>query len=269
MTSLRVAYASASGPVVVEVAHEGAAEVALALFPDDRADDPGIDPYLTLRSDGDGFLLANPVGAWRSPTVEPLLVQMELALAEELVRRAGHPGFHAAGVVLGGGAVLFPGTGGTGKSSITVALARMGCPVLGDDVVILDPSGTVHPFRRLLKVEEPARTLLGLPEATGPLAGAWPDATFYRPAELGGRWADPVPVRAVVLLQRGIPGPPLLEPARASAVLPELISGLVLSPKVDTEAFDAVVAALASADCRTLRYDATRDAAEALVASLA
>lgn len=268
MTAARVAFATPAGPVVVSVGVPAAEEVAASLFPDDRTAPPPGPPWLTLDSDGDGFVLEAPGQSWRSPELAPLLVRLELALAEELVRRSGLLGLHAGGVLLGDGACLFPGEGGTGKSSLVAALASRGCPVFGDDVVLLDPRGRVHPFRRLMKVEEPARTLLGLPAPRGPLGRAWPDATFLRPRELGAGWAGPSPVRRVVMLGRAEreDTPVRLRPSTAGAVLPGLTAGLVLRDRVGPGDFEVVVEALQDAECLELRYGATAEAADALLA---
>jgi len=253
---------------VVSVELPAAVEVAAALFPDDRAPDPGGDALLTLRAEGTGFALRAPDGIWRSGDLNALLIRLELSLAEELVRRSGLPGVHAGGAVVGAGAVLLPGVGGTGKSTLTVALAQRGAPVLGDDVVLLGRDGRAHAFRRLLKVEGAARGLLGLPPATGPLATAWPEATFVRPHDVGSAWAEPAPVRAVVLPRRVEIGHTELLLARASDVLAELVAGLVLSPRVAPGTFEMVAEVVASATCWELRYATAPDGADALLCAL-
>jgi hypothetical protein len=55
---------------------------------------------------------------------------------------------HAAGVVVRGGAVLFPAHGGTGKTTLALGLARRGQPLLGDDLIFVDARGGIartHP----------------------------------------------------------------------------------------------------------------------------
>lgn len=268
MTASPVSFATSRGSVTVAVDVPRALPVVEALFPDDRTRRHAA-PLLTLRAEGRGYALEAPGGAWRTEELSPLLVQLELSVAEELVRRSGRIGLHAGGVVVGDGAALIPGDGGTGKSSLVAALAARGCPVLGDDVVLLDASGRAHAFRRLLKVEEPARTLLGLPAPSGPLADAWPEAAFYRPHALGSRWAEPAPVTHVVLPRRGGGASATLRAVRAGEALPGVVAGLVLRDRVDPAAFEAVVAALQCAACLELSYDATSDGAETLLASLA
>lgn len=265
MTPERRAFASATGPVTVAVTVPEALRVLGAVFPDDRVAAAGGTPSITLDAHRDGYLLRTPLGEREIPGLHESLVALELALAEELVRRSGLPGLHAGGAVIAGGAVLFPGDGGRGKSSLTAALARTGVPVLGDDVVLLDVQGCAHPFRRLLKVEEPARSLLDLPEAPEPLRSIWPDSAFYRPTQLGSRWADPAPVREIVRPSRVDGATTELAPVRAAALLPELLTGVVLSDRIAPGAFDAVASALGEARCWDLRYGTTAEGASALL----
>jgi len=136
------------------------------------------------------------------------------------------------------------------------------------DVVLLDRAGHAHAFRRLLKVEEPARTLLGLPEGAGALREAWPGAWFYRPRDLGSTWADAAPVRWAVLPRRAAGARAALVPARAAEIVPAMVAGLVLRERVDRGAFETVVTALEGAACFELRYGATSEGADALLAAL-
>ena len=55
----------------------------------------------------------------------------------ELLKRRGLYGLHAGGVCRQGKALLLPGTSGAGKSTLTLALARAGFGLLGDDTLFL------------------------------------------------------------------------------------------------------------------------------------
>ncbi len=266
--STLLSWRAGSEQLTVEVRAPEAVAPLEALFPDDRAHRPSHPPELTLERTAEGYHLTVPSGSLTAPDLAAALTRLELALAEALVRRGGRPGLHAGGVVLGGGALLFAGEGGAGKSSLTAALGMTGAPVLGDDVVLLSPDGRIGAFRRLLKVEEPARTILGLPERRGPLAELWPDAAFYHPSELGTTWADPAPLRWIVFPRRGTGAPPMLVERRPAEVLPRMLAGLVLTDRVHPQAFDAVVHALDGARCAELRYDETAPAAALLRSEL-
>lgn len=267
MSGRRFAYATATGPVILRVLVTDACVAAGALFPDDRCPDPGGEPHVVLASSQGGFVVRSGGTRLEVGELTQALVETELVLAAELVRRSGLPGLHAAGVVLRGRAVLMPGEGGRGKSSLTAALACRGHAVLGDDVVLLDAAGRAHAFRRLIKVEEPARSILGLPAPPEPLGRIWP-AAFYRPADLGSRWAEPTPVGAIVVPERTDGVETSLVPLRPSELLRELLAGVVLSDRIEPGTFESLTAALADAECWTLRYGTTPEGVETLLEAL-
>lgn len=58
---------------------------------------------------------------------------------------------HAAGVMAGDAAYVFPAFGGTGKTTLTLGLLGEGMRVLGDDLLLVDThTGTVRPYLRPL-----------------------------------------------------------------------------------------------------------------------
>lgn len=264
----RIGFGRSGHPFIVET-HVGEAEdVVRCLFPADQAEAPEGPPDLVLIRRSDEYALHRPgTGTWTAEDLPGLLAKLEMVLAEALLRASHGTGVHAAGVVSPTGAVLFSGVGGAGKSSLTAALATRGWPVLGDDIVLL-AHGRVHPFRRLVKVEEPARTLLGLPAGRAPLS-IWSDASFYAPEALGSRWAEPSPVAAVVFPHREEGRTPALTPLQPAASLGRLLSGLVLVDRVEVAAFDEVIAAVGDARVFDLAYGETVAAAELLVAEFA
>lgn len=253
--------------LIVDVSVEDAVGPLRALFPDDRVDPGGAPADFTVVPDDEGYRILTPAGSWLAPELPDLLTRLELLLAESLVVGRGLTGVHASGVALGRGAVLFAGPGGSGKSSLAAAFALRGHGVFGDDVVFLEGS-VVHPFRRLMKVEEPARSLLGLPDPLGPLAGMWDDAALYHPSELGSSWADPGELRAVVLASRRA-GPPDLRRTAPAGALAELLTGIVMRPRVGTESFEEMAAVVERTPCYALAFGDTADAVGAVLGELA
>lgn len=265
---VRIGFGRRGHAFVVEVHVAAAVGVVRSLFPADRAEAPEGPPDLILREGDGGFVLhRRGTGTWTADDLPGLLARLEMVLAEALLQASEGTGIHAAGLVSPAGAVLFSGAGGTGKSSLTAALAIRGWPVLGDDIVLLS-GGLVHPFRRLIKVEEPARSLLGLPAGRAPLS-IWRGADFYAPEALGSRWADPAPVAAVVFPRREDGSPPALTPLQPAASLTRLLAGLVLVERVEVAAFDAVVAAVGDARVFDLVYEDSAAAAELVAAEFA
>jgi len=85
---------------------------------------------------------------------------------------------HAGVVALGSRAIVFPGTSGTGKSTLVEALLKAGATYYSDEYAVVDAKGDIHPFPRPLHLR------------TGPGGSRRVDASEY-PAPRGTR-----PVRA-------------------------------------------------------------------------
>ncbi len=249
---------------MVEVAAAEARAAVEAFFPDHRTAGHDAQPRFILEGDGHGYRIRTEGGVWEAPDLSAILTRLELVLAETLVVERGLTGVHAGGVALGGGAVLFAGGGGSGKSSLTAGFAIGGRPVFGDDVVFLE-EGRVHCFRRLIKVEEPVRSLLGLPTLTGVLSSLWDEAALYHPSELGSRWAEPAELRAVVLPSRS-GGPAVLRSIAPANALLEMMSGIVMRARLDAADFDLVADAVERVPCYSLTFEETSEAVS-LVAS--
>ena len=130
-----------------------------------------------------------------------------------LLAERGDLALHAAAVRTASGAVVLCGVSGAGKSTAAWALARRGYEVLAEDGCVIEAA------------TDPPRVWPGL-------AGVrLRDGSGARPVELGGGASpDPVPLRAVVLLQpRGGEEPSLerVDPAQAvTALMPHGVHAL-------------------------------------------
>ena len=264
----RVVFAGPGPPVQVDVVVPAALDAVRALLPVASEEEPVGPADLVLRGETGDYEIQIPGGVWSAPGLADILTRLELCIAEELVRRSGLVALHAGGVTVPRGALLIAGESGSGKSTLTAGLAHRGYPVLGDDAVLLAPDGFVQPLKRRLKVEEPARTLLGLPEAEGPLASIWPEASFYDPEALGSRWADPSPVHAVVLPERGGHRTPVLTELGAVEALGEVLGQVLLEEQVSRDAFEAAAAAVGETRCYRLSYGDGPAAVATLAAAL-
>ncbi len=193
--------------------------------------------------------------------------RLELHLADRLAL-GSRPDLllHAGGVVFGERAVLIAGPSGSGKSSITTALATLGFPVLGDDTVIVDGAGQVRPFKRLHKIHEGARAQLNLDPLKGPLESLFGCAYFYHPSDLGATWAGPSPIGHVVFASRGAAAPlRTLTPAQGIRRLLELFLG----PDDRVSALTWMVDALAGVSFFELAFDRCDRAGAELVRAFA
>ena len=68
-------------------------------------------------------------------------------------------------------AIVIPGRSYAGKTTLTQALLEAGATYYSDDYAVIDPSGAIHPFPRLLRVR-PERP--GPSARVDPLASNWP-----------------------------------------------------------------------------------------------
>jgi len=109
---------------------------------------------------------------------------VQLYVAEMSPRRV----FVHAGVVgWRGQAVVIPGRSFSGKTTLTAALIRAGCTYYSDEYAVLDRTGRVHPYTRLLGIRE---------------HGHFERATRYHVETLGGkRGVRPLPVALIIVSQ--------------------------------------------------------------------
>jgi hypothetical protein len=162
---------------------------------------------------------------------------VSLFLFQRLMRlRADALFFHASTVALEGAGVMFVGRKGAGKSTLALALAARGVPLLGDEnACYLPEPRALHPFLRPLgvkpgprarRVDEALHALGRDPDREGPLR--IPAEQLFprnRPA--------PVPLRAVVFLGpfAGEPRLQRIEPGREElAALQPAGSSLINAP---------------------------------------
>ncbi len=103
---------------------------------------------------------------------------------------------HAGVVGWRGRAIVIPGKGFTGKSTLTAALIHQGADYLSDEYALVDENGLVHPFPRALNLRQPVVPLPHheSPRWTAGLVGPLPVGlvlfTHYEP---GAEW-KPLPL---------------------------------------------------------------------------
>jgi hypothetical protein len=187
----------------------------------------------------------------------------------ELFRHRQLYNVHASSVETSRGHLLVAGTSGAGKTTLALALARSGLPLLGDDMSFLRPSGpgrqgiAVHAFPDEVDVTE--HTVLLLPwleEHVSDLPPGWPKWPL-RPEELGGPPSSLVaPPAALVFPQVTGNQVTSCEPLDAQAALDELLPNLLLTARDVVQAHVAALWALASS-VPCYRVHTGRDPAEA------
>ncbi len=163
--------------------------------------------------------------------------------------------FHAAGVVVGGGAALFAGTPGAGKSSLAAAFVRRGAALLGDDAIALerrDGSLLAHPGVGALYLRAAEHDRLSAAERDA-LGAAQSFASRQRYAP--GAVAAAVPFSALFLLERaesGLAIEPLASPDPFE-LLASTFNLSVRTPERLTRQLDTVEALVASGGVYRLR----------------
>lgn len=111
---------------------------------------------------------------------------------------------HASAIAVDGGAVLISAPSGYGKSTLATYFALQGCPIVADDISVLDCIGEqvlVQPaYPRLRLTPDTADTLLGTDNRLSLMAPGW-DKVYLPLDHSRYRFAErPMPVRAVYLI---------------------------------------------------------------------
>lgn len=85
----------------------------------------------------------------RARSLPDLVVRLEAAAQHAVARLCRKHIFIHAGVVRWGGrAILIPGRSFTGKSTLVLALVRVGATYYSDEFAVVDTKGQIHPFLR-------------------------------------------------------------------------------------------------------------------------
>jgi len=125
-------------------------------------------------------------------TIDDLLVYLQGPILGFVLRLRGVTCLHASAAAVGGRALGVVGSGGIGKSTSAAIFARMGLPVLTDDVLALRDRETAFDVQpglpRVLLWSESVRALFGDPEALPRIVGAW-DKRYLDLMQPGYRFA--------------------------------------------------------------------------------
>lgn len=167
---------------------------------------------------------------------------------------------HSAVLALGGVGLVVPAASGAGKSTLTAALVKQGWAYGSDEALGLtwDTGATVTYPR-------PFSLSTWSAEATGTQGGVQGvDETYHLP---GARMASGVPLRHVVLLERGS-GVPGLHPVHRATALVELVRRSFTHHRDPGQALLLYADLLQSASCWQLTLGHPRATAELLTRRL-
>ena len=172
--------------------------------------------------------VVHPGPAEPCPSVPDAVSAAELAITRHLLASdLVHCHLHAAGAVTHSGhAVLAVGPSGSGKSTVAYAWHRLGRPLLGDDVVALDPAGHAHAFPRPLKVDAARLRDAGADPADTTAWDGQTDDVWVDPTD-GAGWAPgPVAVTLVAELRFEAGAPLRLDPVQGGERLRVLLNSV-------------------------------------------
>jgi len=164
--------------------------------------------FLWAYTDGMRFLIQDARQVWcawpDSLSREDALTYLLGPVLGFLLVQRGVVCLHAGAVEVNGRAVLLVGPAGSGKSTTTAALARLGHPVISDDIAALRLSGgrvMVLPGPRQVRLWPPSVGMLfGRDDCLPVLTPTWNKRGLH--PENGARFSDgPVPLHAIYLLQ--------------------------------------------------------------------
>jgi hypothetical protein len=166
--------------------------------------------FLIARGDqpSKGFVLyedGRPIAHARS--LRQLLVGLEAAAQHAVARLCRKHVFIHAGVVRWGGrAILLPGRSFSGKSTLVLALVRVGATYYSDEFAVVDTKGCIHPFSRRPHVRTPSgRKLRRRLHATTPNCDKLPAIAECTVAvcqyKTGGRWKPRPMTKGETLLE--------------------------------------------------------------------
>ncbi len=158
-----------------------------------------------------------------------------------LLRLRGMTCLHASAVAIGGRAIALVGAAGAGKSTAAAAFARLGHPVLSEDVVALSDLGDsllVQPGYPLIRLwPESVRALYGVEDALPPLTPNW-DKRCLDLTRNGFRFQrQPLPLAAVYVLDRRSDEPvaPFVESLTSQSGLITLVANTYANYLLDRE----------------------------------
>ena len=187
---------------------------------------------------------------------------LELQVTNRLLSFSGDRlHIHASACRVGGGAVLAFGESGAGKSSLAVQWLAAGYPVYGDDIVMMNQQSELEAFKRLLNVHPEVARAQGLDLKNTTMWLSDSEEAWIDPETMMG-WAEPSPVRAVVLVRFDSAGELSLEPLKKSETLNLLMSSLMPSGVSGAEAFGLLSASVSDADCFVVRHRGGADVGE-------
>jgi hypothetical protein len=196
------------------------------------------------------------------------LWNLEAALCEAIIRSERRSiSIHAAAIPVGNSLALLAASSQTGKTTLSLALARRGFPVSGDDVAVLDPETLkVLPIPRCFHLDDRGVALL---EADGlRLPPAWTRFRFIVPADFGAATEPPAHARCLIFMRGPRAGHPSIAPVSQAEMTARLLSESGQGQLSDPETIAVICRLAADGSCFALTPGPLGETANAVAALL-
>ena len=197
------------------------------------------------------------------------LWSLEAALCETIIRSQRRSiAIHAATVHAGNSLALLAASSETGKTTLSLALARRGIAVAGDDVALVDPE-TLHilPIPRCFHLDDRGAALL---QADGlRLPEAWTRFRFIVPSDFSALSEPPARPRWLIFMRGPRAGNPNIAPIAQAEMTARLLSETGQGPLQDSETIAVICRLAAGASCFSLTPGPLAETADAVTALLA
>ncbi|MGE3949105.1 MAG: hypothetical protein AB7H86_20710 [Blastocatellales bacterium] len=179
---------------------------------------------------------------WQQPfTIEDTATYLLGPVLGFILRLKGITCLHASVISIGGQAVALIGVAGAGKSTTAAAFARMGHPVLTEDVAAIDDYGTrffIRPGYPLIRLwSSSVEMLYGKPDALPLMTPNWDKRYLDLTQKNFSFQAEPLPLGAIYFLQprSDDESAPLIEEAKPQEALVDLVSNAYTNYLLESE----------------------------------
>ncbi|HEY6077662.1 MAG TPA: hypothetical protein VIW29_02600 [Polyangiaceae bacterium] len=262
---MKVTFRALTTVVGVELADDlpfrDVVDALLASYP--RVDDVPQLQYRLRR----GVLSRSDVNDQTVVEASDLAPLFELDLYRQIVQRAA-PGWllHAAAVAVEGGALVFAGPSGAGKTTLALALAARGDRLLTEEIVWIGSDGTVRGLPRALHVRERATLPAGWRTVAYPIrASSVMASQWLIVPEPGALQHEALPLRALVRLTHGPDRTGGLTRLSGGDALLRLWDGVLRQDEAALAAAGALLASVPAYQLASRRFDEALQAVEPLL----
>ena len=185
--------------------------------------------YIVGPAPAGGFIVSDGAVTWSSDDLDDVIFRIDKAITLALQHERRDLFFlHSAVLALNGRAIALPAFPGTGKSTLTLALAQNGLEYLSDELAPVDlRSLTVEPYPHALCLKSPPPPPYVLPHGTLQVNGR-----FHVPVEClpTATRREPLPLAAIVFPRRDADRfqglRPLTNASAATCLMAHLLNGL-------------------------------------------